>query len=79
MAWFARGRWLRAAATQPLALILGLVLLAGTANSLAGLVIGRWWRVNWFRVSPRWTVVASIMVILAAWGYKLLAMRGTIG
>lgn len=79
LAWFVRGRWIASAVAQPLGLLLGLLLLAGIVNGAIGLVSGRWWRINTFRVPVGWMAGAAGAAALAAWGYKLLAMRGAIG
>jgi hypothetical protein len=70
-----RGRLLTALTTQPFGALLAMGTLAAAALCIAALITGRGWRVNWFRVSPGWLAGAGVLLFLAAWGYKILAVR----
>ena len=68
-----RGQWIRAFRAQPagLALCLGVVAAAGLALSVV--VSGTAWRVNWYRIPTMWLMVTAIGLLLAGWGYKIVA------
>ncbi len=74
-----RGRWLAAFLAQPVGFLaavgtIAIVVLAGREA-----VTGRGWRVNWYRVPPGRVVIAVVILVLAAWGYKLLVFRAQMG
>ena len=74
-----RGNLLTAFKTQPFGFFLALATMFGALWSLQALLTGRCWRINWFRIRPGIFSVVVVILLLAAWGYKVLATRGNIG
>lgn len=78
-AYFVRGRLIAAFRAQPFGLVLAIATLAVLVLSLREAISGRVWRVNWYRVRPRYVVIAIVILTLAGWGYKILAFRAGMG
>jgi hypothetical protein len=67
-----RGNWITGFNAQPAgwALCVGVMAVAGLAFSVV--ITGKTWRINWYRVSPTWTVLAVVGLLLGGWAYKIL-------
>ena len=74
-----RGKLSRAFCAQPFGAILALGTCLGLAHSLCALFTGRSWRLNWYRCPPRRVVICSVLLVAAAWLYKILATRSQMG
>jgi len=75
-----RGRWLIALHTQPAGWLLCVGVMAATGLASSVLITGRSWRLNWYRISPTAVVLVGVGLLLAAWGYKIVAglLQGTL-
>lgn len=67
-----RGQWVQGFNAQPVgwALCVGVMAVAGLAISVV--ITGKAWRVNWYRISPTWTALGLVGLLLAGWGYKIV-------
>jgi hypothetical protein len=36
------------------------------------LVVGRHWRVNWYRVSTTWVAIGLVGLLLGGWAFKIV-------
>ncbi|MBN1512054.1 MAG: DUF2752 domain-containing protein [Phycisphaerae bacterium] len=68
-----RGHLLAAFAAQPFGAVLALATMAAVCVEVGVLWTGRARRVNWYRVSPGWTVFGVLLFMGLAWGYKIIA------
>ena len=68
-----RGEWIRAFNAQPAGWALCVAVMAVAGLALSVLITGKTWRVNWYRVSPVWTTLALVGLLLGGWGYKIVA------
>lgn len=71
-AYAVRGRFIAAFSAQPAGLAIALGVMAAFGLSGGTLVTGRVWAVNWYRVTPGRIALVVVLVVLAAWGYKLM-------
>ncbi len=74
-----RGHWLAAVLTQPLGFALALVSILCVPLSLAVLITGKVWRINWYRISPNRVAFGILVFFGLAWGFKIirhLALNG---
>jgi hypothetical protein len=78
-AWMVRGRPVAAFSAQPLGALLALVAGCVMILAVREACTLRSWRINWYRVRPRWYGLAAIALALAAWSYKILAFRAAMG
>jgi hypothetical protein len=74
-----RGHVLTAFAVQPAGALAAIFTVILALRALGELITGQGRRVNWYRVSPRVVVVVTVLIVAAAWGYKILAMRAELG
>ncbi len=73
MAHAVRGQWARAFHAQPMGWLVALAAMIGIAATLATLLSGKGWSINWYRLSPARTIVVALFLFAAAWGYKIMA------
>jgi len=78
-AYVVRGRLFTALAVQPLGGLLAIATVLGLGVAIRGLLTGRTWRVNWYRVSPARVAGLTAVMVLGAWGYKILTFIGAGG
>ncbi|MCH8968431.1 MAG: DUF2752 domain-containing protein [Planctomycetes bacterium] len=74
-----RGRWLAAVLAQPFGFATALVAILCVPLSLAVLISGKVWRINWYRISPNRVAVGVLVFFALAWGFKIirhLALNG---
>ncbi len=74
-----RGRWLAAVLAQPFGFATALVSILCVPLSLAVLISGKVWRINWYRISPNRVAVGVLTLFALAWGFKIirhLALNG---
>jgi hypothetical protein len=74
-----RGYWLGAVLAQPFGFVAALACVLSVPLSLAVLISGKVWRINWYRISPNRVVVGIIAFFVLAWGFKIirhLALNG---
>ena len=71
-AHFSQGDFLASIHTQPAGFILALVVAATAMIAGYGLIVGRIWTINWYRVRPAWPVIVLALLLLTSWGYKIL-------
>jgi hypothetical protein len=74
-----RGRWFDAFRAQPMGWVLAVAAMAAVALSLAVLVSGRGWSVNWYRISPVKVILLVVLLFAAAWVYKIMTLRSAAG
>lgn len=74
-----RGRWMASLRTQPAGCLLAASLMIGALVTVAGLMTGNVWSINWFRVRPLWAAAGAVLFFIAAWGYKIIAVRNAAG
>lgn len=74
-----RGQWGAAIRVQPMGWLLAVWVVGGMCFSATACLTGRTWRINWYRVSPVFVAAIVVGLGLAAWGYKILVMRGQFG
>ncbi len=70
-----RGHPGAAIVTQPFGALLAFGAFAATGLALAALLTGKAWWINWYRVSPGWVMALIVVLFLAAWAYKIAAVR----
>ena len=78
-AYTVEGRWLAAVLAQPFGFAVALVAILCVLLSLAVLISGKVWRINWYRISPNRVVVGVLAFFVVAWGFKIirhLALNG---
>lgn len=68
-----RGKWATAFRAQPAGFALALAAVLAAAAASATIVSGSVWAVNWYRISPMWTAIALVGMVLAGWAYKTAA------
>lgn len=68
-----RGELLSAFKAQPAGLALALAAILAGAISLGVAVTGKVWMVNWFRISPKGVVAATVVLLAGGWFYKIAA------
>ncbi|UCC29197.1 MAG: DUF2752 domain-containing protein [Phycisphaerales bacterium] len=75
-----RGQLRSAFSAQPAGLALALMTVIAASLSLSIVITGNVWAVNWYRVSPTRVILAAVLLVLAGWGYKVVAglMSGTL-
>ena len=64
---------------NPFGFALALVGILCVPLSLAVLISGKVWRINWYRISPNRVVVGVLAFFVLAWGFKIirhLALNG---
>ncbi|MCP4592975.1 MAG: DUF2752 domain-containing protein [bacterium] len=66
-----RGQWGAALRAQPAGWLAALAVGALAMLSAATVVTGRRWAVNWYRVPPGRVVLGCVVVVLAAWAYRI--------
>jgi hypothetical protein len=74
-----RGRWSAAVLAQPFGFATALFSILCVPLSLAVLISGKAWRINWYRISPNRVVVGVLAFFVLAWGFKIirhLALNG---
>lgn len=71
-AWTVRGRVDQAFAAQPAGAALALGTFVTILAAFSTLVTGKTWRVNWVLLPPHRLAAAAVMILLAAWIYKLI-------
>lgn len=74
-----RGRAIQAFLVQPLGAILALATIATLLLGIQALITDRIWRLNTYRCTPLRIIFGGVLITLAAWGYKILVTRGTMG
>ncbi len=67
-----KGRWLAAVMAQPFGFAAALVSILCVPLSLAVLISGKVWRINWYRISPNRVVVGILAFFVLAWGFKII-------
>jgi hypothetical protein len=72
-AWTVRGHWFKAAAVQPMGLLLAVATIVALTGALRVLATGKSWALNWLRISPGALALISLLLLLAAWAYTILA------
>jgi hypothetical protein len=77
----AHGQWIQAIQTQPAGAAVGFVAVAAVVLGILGLVTGRWYGPSLFWLGWHWKklLAAALLVILLAWGYKVLVMSAGFG
>jgi hypothetical protein len=72
----AHGQWLTAIATQPGGAMVGFLAVACVILGTVGLTTGKWYGPSFFWFAwNRWRILIwTLIVILVAWGYKILIM-----
>jgi hypothetical protein len=72
----AHGQWLTALATQPGGAMVGFLAVASVILGSVGLTTGRWYGPGYFWFAWNWRkiLIGTLVVVLAAWGYKILIM-----
>ncbi|NOX58768.1 MAG: DUF2752 domain-containing protein, partial [Planctomycetes bacterium] len=78
-AYVVRGRMLSGFVAQPLGALLALATCLAAIHAIYMLVTGRSWRINFYRLQPRWLIIGVLLLFGAAWAYKILATRGQMG
>ena len=68
-----RGELRSAFNAQPAGLALALITVIAASLSLSIVVTSKVWAVNWYRVSPTRVTLAAVLLVLAGWGYKVVA------
>ena len=74
-----RGRWPAAVLAQPFGFVAALGSILCVPLSLAVLISGKVWRINWYRISPNRVAVGVLVFFALAWGFKIirhLALNG---
>ncbi len=66
-----RGQFLSAIRVQPAGFLLALGTVLAAGLSLRTLLTGRYYLVNWQRVSAVWIVVLVILIVIGGWGAKI--------
>lgn len=56
---------------QPAGFMLALATIAAATLSLAALLTGKVWHVNWYRVPPTRVTIAVLLVVLGGWIFKI--------
>ncbi len=76
VAHVAHGQWLTALVTQPGGAMVGFLAVASVILGALGLTTGKWYGPSffWFAWNWRKILISSVLIILAAWGYKILIM-----
>ena len=65
-----RGEWAAAFHAQPAGFALALAAVLVAAVALVTIATGSVWAVNWYRISPMWTAIVLVGMVLAGWAYK---------
>ena len=68
-----RGEWAAAFHAQPAGFALALAVALAAAVASVTIATGSVWAVNWYRVSPMWTAIALVGMVLGGWAYKAAA------
>jgi len=68
-----RGRWLRAAYTQPMGWLLCVAVLTAVPFLAWSAWRGRVVELNWYRVRPAPLVLGVLFLFLAAWAFKVFS------
>ncbi len=66
-----RGELWSAFNAQPAGFLLALATIAATGLSLAALLTGKVWHVNWYRVPPTRVTIAVLLIVLGGWIFKI--------
>ena len=66
-----RGQWVAAWRAQPAGWLAAVATAALAAVSATTVVTGRRWVVNWYRVAPGRVVAPVVLIVLAAWAYRI--------
>ncbi|MCA9250052.1 MAG: DUF2752 domain-containing protein [Phycisphaerales bacterium] len=74
-----RGRVIQSFTTQPLGAMLALATFGVLLLGIRALFTGRSWRINTYRCTPLRIICGGVLITLAAWGYKILITRGSMG
>ncbi len=69
-----RGEVILAFYAQPTGLLAALMVFVVGVVAMTAALTGRMWRINWFRVSPFQLGLVCVALVLAGWGYKVVAM-----
>lgn len=67
-----RGQLWAAFLAQPFGLLLALAVVGVLILSLHSLVSGKRWTVNWYRISPGWSLTLAICLFGLAWLFKII-------
>lgn len=70
-----KGSLLSAMHTQPAGFLVGMALLVVAILAAEAVAAGRFRKINWYRIRPHRAAVSVILIVLAAWLYKLATMR----
>ena len=70
-AHFVRGDLQSSFHTQPAGFAIALCVFAVMVAGVAGLLTGRMWSINWYRVRPGLAAAIVVGVLLLGWAYKL--------
>lgn len=72
-AYTVRGELGAAFSAQPAGFALALMTVIAASLSLSIVITGNVWAVNWYRVSPTRVMLGAVLLVLAGWGYKVVA------
>ncbi|MHC4066632.1 MAG: DUF2752 domain-containing protein [Planctomycetota bacterium] len=68
-----RGHWITAFHTQPAGWVLCVLTMAAAGLALSVLITGHTWQLNWYRISPTRMVLVGLGLLIAGWGYRIVA------
>lgn len=70
-AYGVRGQWLRACDAQPAGFLVFIGTIAAIPLAFSVLFTGKVWRINWYRIKPSRAIAVAVVLLLAAWAYKI--------